>query len=40
MLTRPRRALFALMKLAGPVAPLRLSVDHFIAYQQLIDNPS
>jgi acylglycerol lipase len=40
MLTRPRRALFALLKLTGPVAPLRLSVDHFIAYQQLIDDPS
>lgn len=40
MLTRPRRALFALMKLTAPVAPLRLSVDHFIAYRQLIDDPS
>jgi alpha-beta hydrolase superfamily lysophospholipase len=40
MLTRPRRALFTLMKLTGPVVPLRLSVDHFIAYQQLIDDPS
>jgi hypothetical protein len=39
MLTRSRRALFALMKLTGPIAPLRLSVDHFIAYQQLIDDP-
>ncbi len=40
MLTRPRRALFTLMKLTGPVVPLRLSVNHFIAYQQLIDDPS
>jgi len=40
LLTRPRRALFAVMKLTGPVAPLRLSVDHFIAYRQLIDDPS
>lgn len=40
MLTRPRRALFALMKLTGSVLPLRLSVDHFIAYQQLIDDLS
>ena len=40
LLTRPRRALFALAKLIGPVAPLRLSVDHFYSYEQLIDDPS
>lgn len=40
LLTRPRRALFAVAKLIAPVAPLRISIDHFYAYEQLIDDPS
>lgn len=40
LLTRPRRALFALAKLISPVVPLRISVDHFYDYEQLIDDPS
>jgi alpha-beta hydrolase superfamily lysophospholipase len=40
LLTRPRRALFALAKLISPVVPLRISVDRFYDYEQLIDDPS
>jgi alpha-beta hydrolase superfamily lysophospholipase len=40
LLTWPRRALFAVAKLIGPLAPLRVSVDHFYAYEQLIDDPA
>lgn len=40
LLTRARRTLFALAKLTAPVAPLRISIDHFYAYEQLIDDPS
>lgn len=40
MLTTSRRVLYTLMKATAPLVPLRLSVDHFIAYQQLIDDPS
>jgi alpha-beta hydrolase superfamily lysophospholipase len=40
LLTTPRRMLFALAKLVAPFAPLRFSVDHFYAYEQLIADPS
>jgi pimeloyl-ACP methyl ester carboxylesterase len=40
LLTRPRRALFALAKLVAPIAPLRISVNHFYSYGQLIDDPA
>jgi alpha-beta hydrolase superfamily lysophospholipase len=40
LLTRPRRALFSLAKLIGPFAPMRISVDHFYSYEQLIDDRS
>lgn len=40
LLTPSRRALFALAKLVEPVAPLRISVNHFYAYEQLIDDAS
>ena len=38
LLTRPRRALFALGKLVAPLVPLRISVNHFYSYEQLIDD--
>jgi pimeloyl-ACP methyl ester carboxylesterase len=40
LLTRARRALFAVAKLIAPVASLRISIDHFYDYEQLIDDPS
>ena len=40
LLTRPRRALFAVAKLIAPLAPLRISIDHFYSYEQLIDDAS
>jgi alpha-beta hydrolase superfamily lysophospholipase len=40
LLTRPLRALYAVLKLIGRLVPLRISVDHFIAYEQLIDDPA
>jgi alpha-beta hydrolase superfamily lysophospholipase len=40
LLTKPRRALFALAKVAAPIAPIRISVNHFYSYQQLIDDPA
>jgi alpha-beta hydrolase superfamily lysophospholipase len=40
LLTRPRRALFSLAKFIGPFAPMRISVDHFYSYEQLIDDRS
>lgn len=40
LLTRPRAALFALAKVVARFAPLRFSLDHFYAYEQLIADPS
>ena len=40
LLTRPRRALFALAKRVAPVAPMRISVNHFYSYEQLIEDQS
>ncbi len=40
LLTRPRRALFALAKLAARIAPLRIGLDHFYGYDQLIADRS
>lgn len=40
LLTTPRRMLYMLAKLVAPPAPLRISVDHFYAYEQLIADPS
>ena len=40
LLTRPRRALFSLAKLVAPVVPVRISVNHFYSYDDLIDDPS
>jgi alpha-beta hydrolase superfamily lysophospholipase len=40
LLTRPRRAAFALAKLIAPLAPIRISVNHFYSYEQLIDDPA
>lgn len=40
-LTTPyRRALFALLQLIAPVAPIRISVNPFLKYEQLIDDPA
>jgi alpha-beta hydrolase superfamily lysophospholipase len=40
-LTTPqRRVLFALLKLIAPVAPIRISVNPFLKYEQLIDDPA
>ena len=39
-LTTPRSALFSMLKLIASVAPIRISVNPFLAYQQLIDDPS
>ena len=38
LLTRPRRALFSLAKLVAPIAPIRISLNHFYSYEQLIDS--
>jgi lysophospholipase len=38
LLTRPRRALFALAKLVAPLAPIRIGLNHFYSYDQLIDD--
>lgn len=38
--TKPRRALFSMLKLVAPVAPVRISVNPFLSYEQLIDDPS
>jgi alpha-beta hydrolase superfamily lysophospholipase len=38
--THPRRVLFALLKLIAPVAPIRISVNPFLKYKQLIDDPA
>lgn len=35
LLTPARRVLYALLKLVEPVAPLRISVNHYIRYEQL-----
>ncbi|WP_158243943.1 alpha/beta hydrolase [Mycobacterium sp. 4858] len=35
-----RRALFALLQLFAPVAPIRISVNPFLKYEQLIDDPA
>ena len=40
LLTPPRRALFALAKFVAPVAPVRISLDHFYSYEDLIDDAS
>ena len=40
LLTGPRRVLFSLAKLVAPVVPLRISVNHFYSYDDLIDAPS
>jgi pimeloyl-ACP methyl ester carboxylesterase len=40
LLTKPRRVLFALAKLVAPIAPIRISVNHFYSYAQLIDDPA
>lgn len=40
LLTRTRRALFALAKLVASLAPIRISVNHFYSYDQLIDDRS
>lgn len=39
LLTRPRRALFAVAKLVPQVVPLRISLNHFYSYDDLIDDP-
>jgi len=40
-LGRPyRRALFALLQLVAPIAPVRISVNPFLKYEQLIDDPA
>jgi pimeloyl-ACP methyl ester carboxylesterase len=39
-LTRPRRTLFTALKLITPVVPVRVSVNHFLPYQRLIDDPT
>jgi alpha-beta hydrolase superfamily lysophospholipase len=38
LLTRPRRALFAVAKLVAPILPMRISVNHFYSYEQLIED--
>lgn len=40
LLTRPRRVLFALAKAVAPIVPIRISVNHFYSYRQLIDDPA
>lgn len=40
LLTRPRRALLVLAKLVAPLVPMRISVNHFYSYGDLIDDPS
>jgi alpha-beta hydrolase superfamily lysophospholipase len=40
LLTTPRRMLFALAKVVARFAPLRFSLDHFYAYEQLIADQS
>jgi alpha-beta hydrolase superfamily lysophospholipase len=40
LLTRPRRVAFALAKLIAPLAPMRISANHFYSYEQLIDDPA
>jgi alpha-beta hydrolase superfamily lysophospholipase len=40
LLTRPRRALFVLAKLVAPLAPMRISVNHFYSYSDLIEDPT
>jgi alpha-beta hydrolase superfamily lysophospholipase len=38
LLTGPRRMLFAVVKLVEPLLPVRISVNRFYAYEQLIDD--
>ena len=40
LLTTPRRMLFKVAKATGRVAAVRLSVNHFYRYEQLIDDPA
>ncbi len=39
-LTPFRRVLFAALKLVTPLAPVRVSVNHFLPYRRLIDDPA
>lgn len=40
LLSPPRRVLYELLKLAEPVVAPRVSVNHFIPYERLIDDPA
>jgi len=40
LLTRPRRILFAFAKIVAPIIPIRISINHFYSYRQLIDDPA
>jgi alpha-beta hydrolase superfamily lysophospholipase len=40
MLTTPKRVLFTMLKAARQVARIRVSVNHFYRYEQLIDDPA
>ena len=40
LLTRPRRLLYRLALPFSRLVPIRISVDHFYAYEQLTDNPA
>lgn len=39
-LTKPRSALFSALKLITSIAPIRLGVNPFLAYEDLIDDPA
>lgn len=40
LLTRPRRLLYRIALLLSRIVPIRISVNHFYAYEQLTDNPA
>ncbi|MDH6522278.1 alpha/beta fold hydrolase [Streptomyces sp. SAI-090] len=40
LLTRPRRALFTVAKVVAPLLPMRISLNHFYSYEQLIEDRS
>jgi pimeloyl-ACP methyl ester carboxylesterase len=40
LLTPMRRILFASAKAVAPILPVRISLNHFYSYDQLIDNPA
>ena len=40
LLTRPRRLLYRVALPLSRLVPIRISVDHFYAYEQLTDNPA